>query len=175
MKNQFLFGILFTLSGVFTITAQSDSHFIIASQGGFNKGESISLSWTLGDIVTGTQFLPDGIVTQGFQQPFISVKEVPSTEISEGNPVEETDVERSIKVSVYPNPFHSHVIVQVDDPRSGYKVGVFNMEGRQLYTKNVIDSHIQLPLEGLPTGNYLIQINHPETNTSRVFQVNKSR
>ena len=55
-------------------TAQSIERDVVASSGDYFEGADISLSWTLGEIATETYTGVDNIITQGFQQPDITLR-----------------------------------------------------------------------------------------------------
>ncbi|MCF8403897.1 MAG: hypothetical protein K9H58_08130 [Bacteroidales bacterium] len=73
MKTFFL-TILTILIGAGFLMAQSIERNVIASSGDYFEGANISLSWTLGEIATETYTVADNILTQGFQQPGISLR-----------------------------------------------------------------------------------------------------
>ncbi len=79
MKTIYLTAIalLLTLSLLllgFSIFAQSIEREVVASSGDYYEGANISLSWTLGEIATETYDNGSNILTQGFQQPDITVR-----------------------------------------------------------------------------------------------------
>jgi hypothetical protein len=67
MKNK---KIILAALAVVILCFQTNAQQVIASAGGYSVGETVSLSWTLGEPVTET-FSGGGIIlTQGFQQPY---------------------------------------------------------------------------------------------------------
>lgn len=72
MKTQIL-TIVF-LAGAMMCSAQSVERDVVASSGDYYEGTNISLSWTLGEIATETYITGDNILTQGFQQPHITLR-----------------------------------------------------------------------------------------------------
>lgn len=72
MKIQILLIVL--IVGTIICTAQSIERDVIASSGDYFEGDNISLSWTLGEISTETYSNGSNILTQGFQQPDITLR-----------------------------------------------------------------------------------------------------
>jgi hypothetical protein len=60
--------------GVFTCLSQSIERSVVASSGDYFEGAGISLSWTLGEIATEAYTSGNTILTQGFQQPDITLR-----------------------------------------------------------------------------------------------------
>ncbi len=60
--------------GIFTCVSQSIERSVVASSGDYFEGAGISLSWTLGEIATETYSNGSIILTQGFQQPDITLR-----------------------------------------------------------------------------------------------------
>lgn len=72
MKTQIL-TIVF-LAGAIICFSQSIERNVVGSSGDYFEGDDISLSWTLGEIATETFISGDNILTQGFQQPSITLR-----------------------------------------------------------------------------------------------------
>ena len=66
--------ILITTMGMGILIAQSIERDVVASSGDYFEGVDISLSWTLGEIATETYIAGNNILTQGFQQPSITLR-----------------------------------------------------------------------------------------------------
>ncbi|MBN2173918.1 MAG: hypothetical protein JW731_07295 [Bacteroidales bacterium] len=74
MKTQFFFVPILFLAGALFCSAQSIERQVIASSGDYFEGANISLSWTLGEIATETFTGGNLILTQGFQQPGVTLR-----------------------------------------------------------------------------------------------------
>jgi len=72
MKTQIL--LIVFLAGVLICSAQSIERDVVASSGDYYEGANISISWTLGEIATETYNNGTNILTQGFQQPGITLR-----------------------------------------------------------------------------------------------------
>ena len=91
---------------------------VISSGGGYYEGESISISWTLGEVAVTTLSAGDIILTQGFQQPF---------DIDVGFENEQA----SFGISAYPNPVGDQLRVRFDIQDPGdYLVEIQDVTGR---------------------------------------------
>jgi hypothetical protein len=74
MKTQIFFVSILFLAGALFCSAQSIEREVVASSGDYFEGAGISLSWTLGEIATETYTSGNTILTQGFQQPGVTVR-----------------------------------------------------------------------------------------------------
>jgi len=72
MKTQILLIVFF--ASVLICPAQSIERDVVASSGDYYEGANISLSWTLGEIAIETYDNGSNILTQGFQQPGITLR-----------------------------------------------------------------------------------------------------
>ena len=70
MKKLYVILFFFTAAGAFS---QSLSPMVISSAGDYSAGTMVSLSWTLGELVTETLNNGSYTLTQGFQQPIDGV------------------------------------------------------------------------------------------------------
>lgn len=73
MKTKIITAALF-FSGLLTGLSQSIERSVVASAGDYFQAAGISLSWTLGEIATETYSNGNTILTQGFQQPDITLR-----------------------------------------------------------------------------------------------------
>jgi len=62
------------IAGAMICSSQSIEREVVASSGDYYEGANISLSWTLGEIVVETYDNGTNILTQGFQQPGITLR-----------------------------------------------------------------------------------------------------
>jgi hypothetical protein len=67
MKNK---EIILAVLAIIMLCSQAKAQQVIASAGGYYEGETVTLSWTLGEPVTETFSGGGVILTQGFQQPY---------------------------------------------------------------------------------------------------------
>lgn len=150
---------LFCLSPIFSL-CQSHDQFVISPQGDYNVGSTMSLSWTIGDLVTETYFSDDKFLTQGFQQPILSVREIPSTD--------------KIEASVYPNPFGSTITLVVQDFEQDYYIDLFDVSGKLLWKSKSQLSEQEIDLQDLPAAQYLLRITSQGFGY-KTFQITKAQ
>lgn len=74
MKKKIVISLLFSLViFIRPCMSQSIERSVVASAGDYYESANVSLSWTLGEIATETYSSANNILTQGFQQPDISL------------------------------------------------------------------------------------------------------
>ncbi|MBA4321533.1 MAG: hypothetical protein C0408_01825 [Odoribacter sp.] len=150
MKRNFLIlmMILFALSA----GAQQIKQEVISSAGGFNvaSGNTISISWTLGETIIPTFTSSDGtlILTHGFQQKYIITA------------VEENFLD-PVQVTVFPNPASDIVNIEFDTPTDGeIKLFLLDTQGRLVKTDQIeaAVTNKQINLQDLSTGIYYLRL-----------------
>ncbi|MGB4847107.1 MAG: T9SS type A sorting domain-containing protein [Saprospiraceae bacterium] len=157
------------LSALFS---QASDQYIITTQGGFTEGKSMSMSWTIGDLVTETANLNGVRVTQGFQQPIISVKEINSDYQTDVN-IDVTDP-KTFNAEVYPNPFGTDITIKIENADQEYFMDIIDPAGN-LLSRNKSRNHQEvINLVDLPAAQYLLRISSPDARQSKVFQIIKS-
>ena len=141
---------------------------VISSSGDQYNAAGISMSITIGEVFVETQSIGDVILTQGFQQSFISpVKDQPIV-------YSNTDATIS-KLSLYPNPNNGSfdlMIESLKDLRS--IIEIRDLQGRIYYsTEVVLDQGINqfyYEFQEIPKGIYLLNvISEKETDHIKVI------
>jgi hypothetical protein len=161
MKGKFFFSsalIFIACSGM----SQSVTPEVIAASGDFSSGSTATLSWTLGEIMTETFSNGTNFLTQGFQQPF--------TQNSTG-----IFVATNKTASVFPNPAHEQLFIQLPPSKESYYVSISDISGREIENKKLNCSFIpqSLDLGALPPGVYMITLHSPELSAPSVFKIIK--
>lgn len=140
---------LLLLLSVMSLNAQVKQQ-VIASAGGFNTGNGVSLSWTLGETIVPTFTAQDGSITltHGFQQRVVV------TAIQE-------NIEVSVDIKVYPNPAIDVVNIRFESPVDDeVQVSLLDSYGR-LVKSDVMEAGMtekQLNLQDVPGGIYYLRI-----------------
>jgi len=123
---------------------------VIASAGGYNVSEGVSLSWTLGETVIPTFKSQDGslILTHGFQQKMIITS------------IKETIIEK-VKIKVFPNPLTEIMTIQFDTPvDEEIIIDVIDSQGKT-FKSDIIESTLtnkQVNLQDIPAGIYYLRL-----------------
>jgi hypothetical protein len=174
MKSILLALSFLTIAGVH---AQSGDQHIIATQGGHAKGKDISVSWTLGDLVTDASVTSTDLITQGFQQPIVTVRDITDVTVDKGNSNDPAITTRSttLDAAVYPNPFGTDITVNVNNEEREYYIDVMDASGKLLLRNKVASPQEIINLRELPEAQYLLRITIAGSEESRIFQLIKSR
>ncbi|MCB0655848.1 MAG: T9SS type A sorting domain-containing protein [Saprospiraceae bacterium] len=120
---------------------------VVASSGDFKQNEAgLSLSWTLGELVTATLQQDALILTQGFQQPDLA-----------GTSSRFNWKGQEISIRLFPNPTSNRIFLAPDgDQAFGYRLT--SMDGR-VFTELAPKPGIQeIDLTAQPNGLFLVQI-----------------
>lgn len=157
-----ILSIILLFPGLF---AQDVDQQVISSAGGYDvSGGGISLSWTLGELVTSTVTSGGGelILTQGFQQSKLTVDAI------------EINPELGATVLIYPNPSVDMVNIKFSSPLSGETViSMLGPDGRAVFNE-VLQAGIltkQINMQGYPGGTYFLRIQN--ANKLNVYKVIK--
>ena len=120
---------------------------IVATAGGTLGNASGSISYTIGESVAQTFSSGDNILTQGFQQSYLSVS------------TEKTILDLNFSITVFPNPTTDVVTLRVakENP-SGLLYLLYDLNGRLLSKKVIENSDTTVPFQSLQTGTYLLEV-----------------
>jgi hypothetical protein len=165
-KNTHLF-FAFTIITTFCFAQKIPSTIsVISAQGGFDKTESISLEWTLGENFIETVSLEDNIFTQGFHQSFSSASTLAIDPIPEN----------LFKSVVYPNPVNSLLNINLTtSEESKYKISLYEITGRFIKQSsvNTKDSSITINVTDLSSGMYILQISNSKGSLIETHKIIK--
>ena len=145
----------FIIALVFVATAggQDLKQQVVSSAGGFGVSgdNSISLSWTLGELVISTVQASGGdlILTQGFQQSKLTITAI------------DVNKDLGVEVSVYPNPTSELVNIKFGAPLEG-ETTLFLMapDGRQVLNMKLEQGEVlkEIDMNEFPGGTYFLRI-----------------
>ena len=136
-------GIIILLCSVFLCQARSQQ--VISSTGSFDNGVSKSVSWTIGEIAVETLQSDQIVLTQGFQQPSISVTKV------------ETDKKPNFKLKLYPNPTNKDFIIETfDTPEVNLNAYLYSTKGEMIKHFELESKITKLDLEDITSGIYIV-------------------
>ena len=139
---------------------QSADRQVWAAQGGFDRGQTITLSWTLGEIFTETTGSGDRLLTQGFQQPDFSITQL-SLEHEE------------MQASLYPNPTWGHLTLKSSPGLGEIQVEIIDMLGKVLHQDQYEGHKLELDLTHYPVGQYVIRISGSNRLKQKAYRVIK--
>ncbi|WP_020571730.1 T9SS type A sorting domain-containing protein [Neolewinella persica] len=126
-----------------TLGAQSLTPEVVATTGETFSNSTVTLEWTLGEIMTET-FSERITMTQGFHQPPEGVPPVGTTALSADNPI-----------VLYPNPATKRVNVRL--PVGAELLNLLGVTGRNISIRfNGQRGELTANLAGLPAGLYFL-------------------
>ena len=134
-----IYTLLFILLIGFSLEAQE----VVSSGGKTQTTADYELSWTVGEVVTATVSNGENTLTQGFHQSKLIV-----TALSE-------PVVLELNVKVYPNPTSRFVIVH--QGKAGMKIhyALFNISGKLLQQKFIVETDTPLDMKDYSSGTEL--------------------
>lgn len=78
----------------------------------------------------------------------------------------------TIPFHIYPNPVHQTLYVDLSSGQTdAYCVKIWDVMGRNIYTKNMENTHQSISVEGLPKGIYILQVEGKRQCASQKFVV----
>jgi hypothetical protein len=154
MKNRNTFLLLFHLIAPLILFPQA----VVSTSGSFFAGQHGSVSFTVGETITGSVTNGSGFVFQGYQQPWVNI-----------TGVEELSKTRSF--SIFPNPASEAFQLSGTLPDNTALITISDTKGRVLLTKSVCpDQSIEVSF--LPNGFYLVIIETDETRQIEKLIIN---
>ena len=119
----------------------------VASGGGYHENTSGSVSWTLGEVMTETFRANEVILTQGFQQPSITV-----TSVDEYAGLD-------FKIIAFPNPAREYINVKIDtDNFDNIWYELYDFKGLVIEQKRIDDEIVHISLHDMEPAVYFLRI-----------------
>jgi hypothetical protein len=153
IEMRFLFTFVIAVLYIAVASGQDLKQQVLASAGGYNiSGDnSISLSWTLGELVITTVESGGGdlILTQGFQQTKMAITAV------------KVNKDLGIEVTVFPNPTSELVNIKFTAPLDGETLMFLTApDGRQVMNSKIEPGMMlkQIDIHDLAAGTYYLRI-----------------
>ena len=167
-----LFALLGTLFYL-TSSAQQISREVISPGGNIEKIENMSLNWTLGEIATATVYSGDMILTEGFHQPTLLVRQVQhlasrTAELPEG-----------FEITAFPNPVSAQLQVRLkgDGTIDPVFLVLISADGKILNRQKVdaVTSAHQIDMSSYLAGSYVLTCLGLDGAPLRTFRILKSK
>jgi hypothetical protein len=149
--------------------SQSVDRMVIGSGGTFMTEEGHYLNQTVGEAFSGTFFANFHFLTQGFQQPTLINRNLPSFPGS-------LDA-----IDVYPNPVSEHVnnkltvSFRIED-LTHYYIDIFDVNGARLFRqsyKNMTSQDIEIDFSRYGQGIYFVHVYSSNMKMDRHFKIEK--
>lgn len=168
------------LSSMFFLSApllsQEIEKDVVSSGGNHYKGDGVSLSWTLGEVMIESYKTSKGSVYQGFHQAGKNIR-IKRQKVRPARSWRNytSAVVDSTTAKVYPNPASEYINI---DLSSGWGEGgtlvIVDMFGRKILVQNMNDLlTIQLDISALKNGLYILQIKSKNSLTIKSFKIFK--
>ena len=149
-----------------SIFSQTVTPNVVAVQGGFNTSPAGSVSWTIGELSTESYSTTSNYITQGFQQPKLSIASlVPSIDLHS-------------QIAVYPNPVSSDLTVNFKNP--GFEkanIEIIDVQGKKLLSEkvnNAMNMKTNYSFENYPAGIYLLNISDESGSKKITYKITKA-
>ena len=134
---------------------------VISSGGETQDVSGVSVSWTLGEGITATGSTGERGLTQGFHQPRLWVTPVGALQMP------------GIDITVYPNPTHDFVNIQMSRLPENSSMVLFDLSGKKLLERELHSRQSHLSLKDHPGGSYLLKLFGNRNKPLKTFKVVK--
>lgn len=149
---------LFLVVAAHMMSAQHLSPEVVATAGESFSTNSLTLDWTLGEVMTET-YSGTIVLTQGFHQPALQTTSLEDLDSHVGT------------VTVYPNPTTDRISIQTE--KTGVLQAVlWDMSGRVVLQATTSATNTELDLSELPDGIYLLNLSDGQ-HTAQSIRINK--
>lgn len=153
MKN--LMNCLILVFASYTLSAQSLSPEVVSTAGETYSTHTLSLNWTLGELMTET-YAGTINLTQGFHQPVEIATSVDGLVSELGT------------IRVYPNPSSGKIFV-VMEKSGALCMELWDMKGNMVAKKSASTSLENLDLSHLPQGIYVLRLTDNAQRTHSIL------
>jgi hypothetical protein len=136
---------------------------VISSAGDHSSGNTIQVSWTIGEPVIETGMNGQYILTQGMHQGNLIVTKL--------NEIEGLDIE----ISAYPNPVSKYLNLDIDAPiLNGFTYALYDVNGQLLKRQEVSEPITVIPMDSYSHSSYVLRVIR-ENQEVKVFKVIKNK
>ncbi len=146
------------------VTTPAFSQQLISTAGDVFQGPDITLSWSIGGLVTETVSNEDFMLTQGFQQIYFDITDIVSPGLI--NP----------KISIYPNPIGNEFIVSVKQNNTQkYTLRVYNLMGILLKEQSLTKGITIINATDLQGNIFMVEICNRKNKVKKTFKLIKKQ
>jgi len=143
--------------------AQSAQPVVISVDGDYVIAEdsTLSIAYTVGEVLTQTLDGGSFKFTQGFHQPNLIITAV-------------EDLWPELKIELFPNPSINQVNIKLQEELGQLQFQLFDLKGQSVSPiQDLRGLDQRLNLSSLPSGNYFLYIKEAKTNKSKSFKITK--
>lgn len=120
---------------------------VVSTAGNTFTNSNGSMSFTIGEGVTNTLTTGEQTITQGFQQPHLSVSMINQMR------------DLGFTITVFPNPVTDVLTLKIGkDDVLGMQYMFFDLAGKPFNRKNLVNPETTIPVEHFRAGVYIIKI-----------------
>lgn len=138
---------LFLVLSILFVFRNGNAQESVNSSGGNVVGENGTVSFSIGQVVTGQYLDTDNIVSEGVQQPYIeSISEIDNVRIDH-------------IFSVYPNPTTDFIDICTNElPQGELNVYIYNMGGTLVFKRQINDLHTIIDISSLDPSVFILSL-----------------
>ena len=156
---------IFILFGSITlhVAAQSTSPTVISTAGTSIKTDSVTLSYTVGELMVPTLKQSSNTLTQGFNQP-TKVKVVGIVNVEPDR----------FSIEAYPNPTSEllNISINKSNQNDTFDFTVIDMYGKSLeLLKTTTSDKTQINTSALPSGQYIVRVTNKSTQKASNIKI----
>lgn len=167
---------LLTLLGILpclAIFGQQAPREVISPAGNTGKTENMSLDWTLGELATATVYSGGLMLTEGFHQPSLIVRQIQNLE------TRSAEIPEGFNITAFPNPVSSllHVRLESDGTPEPVSLVLASADGKILNRQEVeaVTSAHEIDMSSFMAGSYLFACLNKDGLPLRTFRILKSK
>jgi hypothetical protein len=136
---------------------------VVASSGAYHESSNATLSWTLGETITETNYGTKAILNQGVQQNYsftiVKVYEKPETKVN---------------INVFPNPTVDYVNISIENSNDQFEIAIFDLNGKILISKKMNGAISSFDIKKFAESNYFIKISNQKEEIIKTYKIIKT-
>ncbi len=148
------------------LNAQEIPSSLVSTAGDYFETESMSLSWSIGEVMTESFSTNDLFLTQGFQQSMDYATNI------------KLDKTNDFYISIYPNPASNYLFVKIPSSTSfiqnnSFLLSVIDVNGKTIMNQKINQQVSNINISDYLSGVYFIKIINPNSNFQQTTIVQK--
>lgn len=141
--------VLLLCSGT-TVWSQSIWNQVLGTVGGQGTVGGNTISFTAGEVISGTAPLAVVKLSQGFHQTTYTV----TVGLTASN-------SRELTANIYPNPSSGEVTISLSDLPDQLTLRLFDITGKKLNEQRIVANQTSIDLDQYASGLYIFQLSNP--------------
>lgn len=155
--------------GTVTIYANAvpENPYVIGTAGGYFCNSTVSVAWTIGEIIGETYINNNIAITQGFHQPNYDIHTVIINELSDNK-----------NIIVFPNPVTTNLTISFNNEHGKFIMEVYDILGKKIFYESVevteISLNTKLTFDNYNSGVYIVRVISAATHSKSSFTIIKN-